>query len=174
MKFYLAYGSNLNKAQMRERCFDAKPVGKLLFSNARLVFRGVADVIYAPGFNVPCGLWRISPRDEAALDRYEGVSSGLYRKEMVDLHNGKHALIYLMNSDGIMPPSQYYVDSIRQGYKDFKLAQRYLDEAVKHSYVQKEPTEIELQRRARQRVSSNQQRLVRMPEALALKRLEQT
>lgn len=37
----------------------------------------------APGKDLPGVLWDITPGDEAALDRFEGVPEGLYRKEFV-------------------------------------------------------------------------------------------
>ena len=39
-RFYLAYGSNLNKNQMRYRCPDAKVVGVASLIGWRLLFKG--------------------------------------------------------------------------------------------------------------------------------------
>lgn len=158
-KLYLAYGSNLHKAQMQQRCPTAKPLGKLLLRDCRLVFRGVADVEYHAGASAAVGLWRIWPADERALDRYEGVTGGLYSKEYLPV-NGEPALIYLMNQGGIYPPSSYYANVIRTGYENFGLDQRYLNEAITHSLDQKAPTPHTLARRARQRVSNLHQKLV--------------
>ena len=72
-KLYIAFGSNLSKRQMRQRCPTARPLGKFMLTEARLVFRGVADLEYAPGETVPCGLWSLYASDERALDGYEGV-----------------------------------------------------------------------------------------------------
>lgn len=170
-RLYLAYGSNLNMRQMRHRCPNARRVGKVMFADAKLVFRGVADVVYSPGDQVPCGVWSITPSDERALDAYEGVNSGLYSKETVELNDGRTALIYLMNDDGIMPPSQRYADVIRQGYKDFELKQVYLDKAIRESYQQKAPSRATAYRRSRQRISDADAKLVRMPETLAMKKV---
>jgi hypothetical protein len=65
---------------------------------------------------LPVGIWRIEEADEAALDRYEGVSSGLYRKVEI---NGM--LTYRMNSSGTYSPSRQYFDTILDGYRDFAL-----------------------------------------------------
>ncbi len=65
---------------------------------------------------LPVGIWSIEESDEAALDRYEGVSSGLYRKVEI---NGM--LTYRMNQSGIHSPSSYYFDTILNGYRDFSL-----------------------------------------------------
>ena len=40
MKYYLAYGPNLNLVQMRQRCPNARVVGYTYLFGARLVFRG--------------------------------------------------------------------------------------------------------------------------------------
>lgn len=40
MKYYVAYGSNLNREQMAHRCPDAKLVGTGVLSNYEMVFRG--------------------------------------------------------------------------------------------------------------------------------------
>lgn len=175
MKLYVAYGSNLCKWSMRRRCPDAVALGKFYLTDAKLVFRGVADVEYSPGDRVPCGLWRISERDEQALDRYEGVSSGMYYKERGlqiqyrgEVHN---PLIYLMCSRGIYPPAKEYVETIRQGYEDFNLDQSYLDAAIVDCFRRKKPDEQTMARRERQRNNPRTRRLVPMPESLAMARL---
>ena len=40
MKYYLAYGSNLNVRQMMHRCPGAKPVGKMVLEGYELLFKG--------------------------------------------------------------------------------------------------------------------------------------
>jgi|TARA_R100000951_G_scaffold114509_1_gene119536 hypothetical protein len=114
---YFAYGSNLNKAQMARRCPQAKPLGAAYFVGWRLVFRGVADIEPAPVTEMlPVGIWEITPKCLQALDVYEGVSGGLYRRVHI---NG--ILTYRMNSSGYSRPSQGYLESIEQGYRDFGL-----------------------------------------------------
>ncbi len=134
--YYLAYGSNLNLRQMRQRCPRAKPVGAVLLVGYELVFRGVATIEPRDGGSVPCGLWLITDTDEAALDNYEGWPNH-YRKEMVTVQYGKRKLrvmTYIMN-DGhaISAPSDYYLHIIQDGYKDFRLDAAALDAAVKEA-----------------------------------------
>lgn len=175
-KLYISYGSNLCKRAMRVRCPGAKPLGKFMLTKARLVFRGVADVEYDPDGEVPCGLWRINRQDEATLDTYEGVKSGFYDKnESIVLKYKSErtpALIYLMRSEGVFPPSEGYANMIRQGYKDFGLDESYLDEAIERSFLEKEPDDQTRRRRVRQRQDSRHRNLVEMPESVALKKLE--
>jgi hypothetical protein len=171
-RLYLAYGSNLNKRDMRIRCPGAVTKGKVIWlEDARLVFRGVADVEIIPNHVCPTGLWLITPENERTLDRYEGVAGGLYTKEEVDLGKGKSALIYLMSAQGIYPPSLYYYNCLKQGYRDFRIPFRHLEAARDFSFEGKEPCEHTIARRKRQRASSHQQKLVPMPEALAQRQL---
>jgi gamma-glutamylcyclotransferase (GGCT)/AIG2-like uncharacterized protein YtfP len=146
---YFAYGSNLNKAQMAARCPAATPLGRVTIGGFKLVFRGVADIV--PDEDSVCygGVWDITERCEAALDIYEGVRSGMYRKEMLQLEDGREMLVYLMNSTGIMPPSEGYLRSIERGYRDFKIGKpgrAALDAAVKASWDDKHPSHIERKR----------------------------
>jgi hypothetical protein len=155
---YFAYGSNLHLGQMARRCPDAEPLGPLIMPNTRLVFRGVADVIREDGVECPGGIWRITKRCEAALDRYEGFDPdhpdrGMYTKEYVQLDglpDGEtEIMLYTMNSRGIYPPSEGYFGTIVQGYKDFGLDRAALKIALDHSYEAKHPSHIERQRTRR-------------------------
>lgn len=125
MKYYLAYGSNLNKRQMARRCPDAVPVGVVTIMDYELVFRDVATIEPKLGAEVPCGIWKISAEDERRLDVYEGYPR-LYVKQdfWVDV-GGEHvrAMAYVM-TDGIRrkaPPSTDYLLTIMEGYGDFGL-----------------------------------------------------
>jgi hypothetical protein len=155
-KLYFAFGSNLNKRQMAARCPDAKAFSLFHLEDWKLVFRGVADVVPSPGDYVAGGLWIISARDEEALDRYEGFrrdGSGMYRKETIAIEPYKirgetftEIMFYVMNSEGIYPPSIGYLDSIKQGFRDFGLKMKPLHDAVEASYDDKNPSHVERQR----------------------------
>lgn len=118
-RLYIAYGSNLNLSQMGYRCPNAKIAGKGMVKGYELLFRGVATIEPKEGGNVPVLLWKLSQRDELALDHYEGWPR-LYRKEMVDVEmKGKSvsAMVYVMNEGReAMLPSDYYYNVIAQGY----------------------------------------------------------
>jgi len=158
-KLYFAYGSNLNKRQMTRRCPDARPLSLLHLENWKLVFRGVADIVPSPGDFVSGGVWVISDNDERALDIYEGYrgdGSGMYRKVGVPIEPFKmrgetftELMFYVMNSDGIMPPSEGYLASIREGFKDFGLRLKPLNDAVEASWDDKNPSHVERRRHAR-------------------------
>lgn len=152
-QLYFAYGSNLNLAQMARRCPAAERVGKFVLTDARLIFRGVADVIRADGEQCQGGIWKLTPECEAALDRYEGIESGMYRKVYLPItgFGPEHdtLLIYVMNSEGIYPPAQAYLDGIMQGYRDFGLPLKPLKTAVKASWTEKKPSHVERKRTRR-------------------------
>ena len=122
---YLAYGSNLNLEQMAQRCPTAKVAGRTVLKDYRLLFRGgrgaaVATVEPQEGGQVPVLLWKITPADEAALDRYEGFLF-LYRKETMKVRLADKtvkAMVYIMNEGKPLElPSCYYYATILDGYK---------------------------------------------------------
>lgn len=140
-KIYLAYGSNMNLEQMRYRCPYATVLGTAELADYHLLFRGrrsgaVATVEPCEVGSVPALLWEITPRDEEALDRYEGFPT-LYRKETVEVTlNGKpvRAMVYIMNETyPVGTPNEYYYNTILEGYASFGLDTGVLEEAVRFS-----------------------------------------
>lgn len=132
-KYYLAYGSNLNREQMGYRCPHAQAVGTAQLEGWQLIFRGSGSGNYltiepAPGYSVPVAVWAVTEADERALDRYEGYPI-FYRKETLPityrgLKTGTErqisAFVYLMN-DGHPAglPTTRYMDTCEVGYRDF-------------------------------------------------------
>lgn len=145
-KFYLAYGSNLNVSQMAARCPDAVAVGYTFLEDCRLVFRGSRSGYYLTvepflGGSVPCGVWRLSEKDERMLDRYEGFPS-FYGKETrkIEMVDGSGALrkveamIYLMvpgRPAGV--PTESYFRTCARGYRDFGFSLVSLQDALSDS-----------------------------------------
>ena len=85
MKYYLAYGSNLNIKQMQMRCPGAKPVGTMVLDGYELLFKGSKTGSYLTiekkkGGKVPVGIWQVSEQHEKALDRYEGFRYSTTRR----------------------------------------------------------------------------------------------
>lgn len=115
---YFSYGSNLNVRQMLRRCPAAEPYRGLSLKNWRMRFKRVADIERAEGHEVIGGLWNVTRECEIALDRYEGVAAGLYRKVQFQT-GGRTAFMYLMNGGAIAPPPRYYYDSILEGFTDW-------------------------------------------------------
>lgn len=96
--YYFAYGSNMSKRQMRQRCPNATYMGPALLRNWKLRERTFADVDRHKGHVVHGVAWEITPRCLRSLDNYEGVSCGLYEHawDYVTLEDGRHirVLIY--------------------------------------------------------------------------------
>ena len=132
-KYYLAYGSNLNIAQMQFRCPDAMIVGTAVIPDYELLFKGSLTGAYLTiepkqGAQVPVGVWEVSLTDEFRLDRYEGFPSFYYKREMripvKDIRTGKtklrDAFVYIMHEDRKLGvPTDMYVRTCIEGYLDF-------------------------------------------------------
>ncbi|GAP87211.1 hypothetical protein SAMD00023353_2300510 [Rosellinia necatrix] len=91
---YFAYGSNLHVAQMASRCPASVFQGRAVLRGYRWQIneRGVANVVESTrdsdsdpddSYVVEGLLYRISPEDEASLDRSEGVSQRFYEKRVL-------------------------------------------------------------------------------------------
>ena len=131
---YFAYGSNLNHEGMTRRCPDCVPIGRARLEDWQLTFRGVADIRRRRGAHTHGALWRISHPDLERLDRYEGYPS-FYRREKVPLPSAGGELLavtYVMRDQDqrLGLPSAGYLETIRQGYKQWGLPLIALDFAV--------------------------------------------
>ena len=136
---YAGYGSNLNKAQMEERCPDSDIVATKVLKGWRLCFRGVADIVPEKGLFVNLGIYKISAKCENALDFYEDFPN-LYRKEYLEFDEfDEHVFTYIMNPGyGYGPPSKQYFNTIQQGYDDWELEWSPLIEAARNALIQPE------------------------------------
>lgn len=132
---YFAYGANLNKEGMKYRCPNAKPVGKFVLPNHQLVFKGVADIEERDGSLVEGVLWDITDECEQALDRFEGFPHLYVKRTYWRTTNGysEPIMFYVMRRAEYSMPSFSYLETIRQGYRDFKLDQRCLDYALTYT-----------------------------------------
>ena len=119
---YLAYGSNLNKKQMRKRCPDAKPMESIILSGYKLEFRKVATIKNTKKLEdkLGCGIWKITEKCEKSLDIYEGYPQ-FYSKKFITLDDGRKVMTYILNKGELSPPTTKYFNTVRQGYKDFDL-----------------------------------------------------
>ena len=122
---YATYGSNLHLGQMARRCPGAQTVGTAVLENYRLLFRGgdgcaVATVEPREGSSVPVLLWRISSRNERALDLYEGWPR-LYGKEELSFSGADgpvSAMLYRMTpGHPAGRPSDFYYNTLEEGYR---------------------------------------------------------
>ena len=141
-RLYAAYASDLNIEQMQHKCPTAKPIAKSWLFDHRLTFQGSprrahATVLPALGQAVPVVIWEISAQDEAALDRYEGVSQGYYTKKNMTLEvdgEMQDVLMYIMRPCDFNLPSRQYLDIVTRGYIDFNLPTTTLEEGLAYAY----------------------------------------
>ncbi len=82
--YYFAYGSNLHREQMQERCPGSEPVAKAKLEGYRLCFNRVADIVEDEGSMVWGAIYTVSQGDIKNLDRYEGYPN-FYDKLDVDV-----------------------------------------------------------------------------------------
>ena len=80
MTLYFAYGSNMNRSAMTRRCPGARVIGPAVLEGYRFFvgIEGWGSVAPKVGDNVHGVLWRLTPRDIAALHAYELLYQGLY------------------------------------------------------------------------------------------------
>jgi gamma-glutamylcyclotransferase (GGCT)/AIG2-like uncharacterized protein YtfP len=152
---YFAYGSNLNRADMRVRCPSAKALSLAVLRDWRLTFRDVADIEPASGELVRGALWLVGEQDFRSLDRYEGAPS-LYVRRFVDVETDDgpaRAITYVMTSrDYLGLPSEWYLERIAQGYRDWGLPSRILAEAFERTERHLRDRGVELRRDGRKRL----------------------
>lgn len=145
-KYYLAYGSNLNLDQMEFRCPTAMPIGTATIKGYELLFKGSKTGSYLtiePNEKeyVPVGVWEVDAACERKLDIYEGFPTFYYKKEMevwLKDWEGKRtkikAFVYIMHEDRPLGlPSQYYVRTCLEGYRQFGFKVSHIHNAIAKS-----------------------------------------
>ena len=132
MKFYFAYGSNLWRNQMKDRCPDHRVIGNGVLKGYRWIIstQGYANIVKSKRDEVHGVIYEISESDERSLDRFEGVHSGSYRKEMMMVEvdgQSQECLVYVDPVNGEGNPKEEYIERINKGISDSKLSQKYID-----------------------------------------------
>jgi gamma-glutamylcyclotransferase (GGCT)/AIG2-like uncharacterized protein YtfP len=81
---YFAYGSNMDAGAMARRCPASRPLGLARLARHRFAIlqAGYATVERDPRSTVHGVLYDLALADVPALDRYEDIARGLYRKVM--------------------------------------------------------------------------------------------
>ncbi len=133
MPLYFAYGANMDAAAMALRCPASRLIGRGRLNRHRFIVmkEGYASVVLAPASTVWGVLWDLALADVPALDRYEGVASGLYLKasQPVVTETGiKRALIYLGRSTAAGIPRPGYLDAVLAAARAAQLPGPYIQE----------------------------------------------
>ena len=116
---YAAYGSNMDPAQMAERCPHSPQRGTGWLEGWRLTFGGadigwecaLATVVEEAGQRVFVVLYEISEHDEHSLDRWDGATLGYYDKirvRVATLDGDVVAWLYVLDAyEGGLPSARY-------------------------------------------------------------------
>ena len=129
---YFAYGSNLNHFQMKRRCKDSIYIKKYVLKDYKLTFRSkyrAADIEKKKNCEVPGGLFEISKSDEKKLDVYEDYPI-LYKKIYFNYYNQSVMTYTMTKKSPFRYPTERYLNVVKQGYKDCKLDNKFLVNAL--------------------------------------------
>jgi len=119
VELYAAYGSNMDPAQMALRCPHSPQRGTGWLEGWRLTFGGadigwegaMATVVEESGARVFVVLYEVSEQDERALDSWDGVTLGYYRKIKVRveaLDGDLLTWLYVLDAyEGGLPSARY-------------------------------------------------------------------
>ena len=128
---HFAYGSNMDRAAMARRCPSAVARGPARLDHWRygIMRAGYASAQPAPGEVVHGVLWRLTPRDLAAVNAYESIDSGLYRRHMLTvIHDGRRvqALVYIAGERAEGRPQPGYQELVVRAARDWALPDPYI------------------------------------------------
>lgn len=131
---YFAYGSNLNKREMKMRCPNSRPMGVLTLKDWQLMFRVYLTIEPKEGMEVPIAVWNVPEEDMKAIDEYEGYPH-LYRKEKMTI-GGHEGIIYIMNESTIpyALPKNSYLTRCVIGYINFGFDRKELERALNRTF----------------------------------------
>lgn len=136
--WYFAYGSNLNRAQMKSRAGEILEERPARLENYEFVFNKKArggsatgNIRPAPGKTVYGVLYRIPEQALRSLDRFEGVPQHYRRIEVTAIDNegnkiNAQAYIATKVENGLRP-APHYLQSILQGAKEHNLPADYIE-----------------------------------------------
>jgi hypothetical protein len=147
LMLYFAYGSNMDWAQMRERCPSARFVGVAVLTDHRLGFTrksinrgcGVADAVRDEGQSLWGVVYEFADVDIGKLDKSEGYRPGreknsYWRREcMVFLDGDEQGPLtvrayFADPQTNTPPPNQAYKNLILSGARHWHLPEEYIRE----------------------------------------------
>jgi hypothetical protein len=128
---YFAYGSNMSRPLMRRRCPTAREIGTATLAGWRFVVTpdGYGSIARRAGALVRGVLWRLAPRDLAAINAYESLDSGLYLRRVVSVRCGARrvaALTFVARGAGEGVPRPGYVSIVVAAARDWRFPPTYV------------------------------------------------
>jgi gamma-glutamylcyclotransferase (GGCT)/AIG2-like uncharacterized protein YtfP len=130
---YFAYGSNMSRHLMGLRCPGAVSCGPATREGYEFFINtsGHGSIRPAPGRRVHGVVWRLAARHVAALNNYEGIDTGLYRRLMASVRTGdgmRSALVYVTNDTGKGRPHSAYMPLVIAAARDWAFPDAYISE----------------------------------------------
>lgn len=138
MTIYFSYGANMDPVHMAEQCPGATRLGRaVLPCHAFGIAAGHYGTVRASAGHAVHGvLWRLTPGDEAALDEFEGVAKGFYRRDTarVEPEDGApvDAMLYRPVDDSPGIASRRYLERIIVVATLLRFPESYLHELRAH------------------------------------------
>ncbi len=141
MTTYFAYGSNMRRSLMADRCPGFDVVGIARLPNHRLAFTrfspkrrcGVADIVRHDDSAVWGVLYSLTADHVASLDRYESVHDGGYRRIRAVVETPEADRLSVMTYEVVakkpeeVSPSAEYLHEIITGAIEHELPECYLN-----------------------------------------------
>jgi len=129
---YFAYGSNLNKKQMQERCPGSKPGFSAVLPNYKLVFTGWSRTWHGAMANlqpfrsskIRGAVYEITEPGLRLLEKHD-VGYTRFNVTVFDEDNVSHQAVTLLKQghEEESAPSPEYIAVIKQGYRDWSISQ---------------------------------------------------
>ena len=122
-RFYVAYGSNMDKGQMLDRCPNAVEICTTYVEDWQLTMPFFANIEPQQGRRTPAIVWKINANDESKLDRRELYPKGYNKTDIIVTVNGKRisAMAYIMTDEyknrSDITPRDGYEEQIKSAYK---------------------------------------------------------
>jgi hypothetical protein len=142
MPLYFAYGANMNLSSMARRCPRSKPLGQARLERHRLqaMREGWLTAVRDPRSAVHGVLWDLALCDVAALDRYEGLSQGLYAKRaqtVISQRGPRQAVVYFGANSGPGTARPDYLAEVLETARSWSLPAQAIEalEAMSRSAV---------------------------------------
>jgi gamma-glutamylcyclotransferase (GGCT)/AIG2-like uncharacterized protein YtfP len=139
---YFAYASNMNHAQMKERCPGGRFLKLVVLDGYRLVYDGysvsrqgaTANIVKSEVDSVRGALFEITEKDKLSLDSREGYPLEYDRKvvQVKDPQGAAYAaMTYFRPGRALGKPHPDYERVVLDGARDCKLPEEYVDKYLR-------------------------------------------